>query len=354
MKYAFESTRAQFADGIAKAIAKKYPNAHVKREDIDISISIPDPKFGDLSCSVALRVGSTEHVNPGDVAKGIAEVFEAGMMISKVGVAGGYVNAWLDETQYAKAVLTEVSEMGDEYGSSLIGKGIKVIVESPSVNPTKSWHIGHLKSALLGDIVSRSMSFCGYSVERENYIDDLGLQMAEITWGYMNVNSHADKKFDQWLGEQYVQINKMLEDKSIKDKIAELLKKMEEGGTLESATSRNIAERCVKAQYETARNYNIAHDVLVWEGDVVREKLVDRALEIGKEKGILDVPTGGKYNGCIIVNLGNSKLLEKEVKNAEEDKKVLIRSDGTATYIAKDFAFHLWKLGMMQADFKFK
>ncbi len=354
MKYAFESSRAQFADGIAKAIAKKYPGAHIKNTDIEISISIPDPKFGDLSCSIALRIGSIEHANPGDVAKTIAEAFEAKDMISKVDVVGGYINAWLNEAYYAKEVLGEVSEMGDRYGSSQMGSGIKVIVESPSVNPNKSWHIGHLKSALLGDIVSRSLSFCGYDVERENYIDDLGLQMAEITWGYMNVNSHADKKFDQWLGEQYVQINKMLEDKSIKDKIAELLKKMEEGGTLESATSRDIAERCVKAQYETARNYNISHDVLVWEGDIVRERLVDRALEIGKEKGILEVPTDGKYKGCIIVNLGDSKLLEKEVKNAEEDKKVLIRSNGTATYIAKDFAFHLWKLGMMHADFKFK
>lgn len=354
MEYAFESAKAQFVDGVAKAIDKAYPDVHIKRDDIYISISIPNPKFGDLSCSIALKMGSANKADPNGIAKAIAEAFEVGAMISKIGVVGGYVNAWLDERQYAKAVLAEVSKMGDKYGSSSIGREIKVIVESPSVNPNKSWHIGHLKSALLGDIISKNMSFCGYSVERENYIDDLGLQMAEITWGYMNVNSHADKKFDQWLGEQYVQVNKMLGDQSIKDNIAELLKKMEDANTIESATSRDIAERCVKAQYETAQRYNIVHDVLVWEGDIVRERLVERALEIGKKEGILEIPAEGKYKGCVIVNLSKSRLLEKEVKDAEEDKKVLIRSNGTATYIAKDFAFHLWKLGIVHADFKYK
>ncbi len=355
MEDAFKSAKSQFVESISAAVGKKYADTAIKKDDISNSITVPDSKLGDLSCSIAMRIASSKKMNPNDVAKILVLEIKAAGMITKFDVIGGYINAWFDEKMYSKAVLDNIFKAGEKHGSSSIGNGVKAIVESPSVNPNKSWHIGHLRNALLGDTISRTMSFCGYMVERVNYIDDLGLQMAESVWSYMNVDSKPDKKFDQWLGEQYVHVNKMLaEDASIKTQINDLLTKMEDSSTLESATHRDIAERCVKAQYETAQSYNISHDVLVWEGDIVREEIVEKALEVAKHKGILNLPTEGKYKGCIIVNLSSSKTLEKEVKNAEEDKKVLVRSNGTATYIAKDFAFHLWKLGITNANFKYK
>ncbi len=350
----FKSLKSQFASMVGEAVEVLYKDTGIDGDDIYTSISVPESKHGDLSCSISLRVAAVKKTNPNLVAKAIAEACNPGKGISKVQVAGGYINAWFDEKSFAKSVIDNVIASGNDYGSSVMGKGIRVTVESPSVNPNKSWHVGHLRNALRGDSVSRTMHFCGYKVERENYIDDLGLQMAESVWSYMNTSNKPDKKFDQWLGEQYVEVNRKLEDPKIKSEVETLLKKMEDGGTLEAATARDIAERCVKAQYETAGNYRIWHDVLIWEGDILREKLVESAIEIAKRNSMLSIPVEGKYKGCIIVDLGKSKSLASEIKNAEEDKKVLVRSNGTATYIAKDFAFHLWKLGLINANFKYK
>ncbi len=276
-------------------------------------------------------------------------------LIAKFSETGGYINASINAPEYAKTVLSAVNERKEFYGWNNSGKGKKVIVESPSVNPNKPWHIGHLRNALLGDVISNVLAASSYNVEREDYIDDLGLQVAESLWGIMHLSNESQGKYDQWLGEQYVLVNKkMVEDKNIAEQVNALIHKMEDHNSKEAKAAREISEKCVKAQYDTSSNYCISHDVLIWESDIVREKLLEKALAAADKKGILDKPKDGKYAGCVTINLEKVKELSKDFDNPEEDTKVLVRSNGTATYVAKDFAFHMWKLGLLEDTFKYK
>ncbi|MGC8710681.1 MAG: arginine--tRNA ligase [Candidatus Micrarchaeia archaeon] len=351
------NTNQMLEDEFFKIVSEAAKNAYniaIKKEDFHVSISTPKAEFGDISSSISFRIAKELKQQPHAVAIKILEKSSlSNAMIKELKESAGYINAFIDEKKYAEAVLGNALELGSAYGSSEIGKGKKVIVEYPSVNPNKPWHIGHLKNALLGDAVANIMSFCSYDVEREDYIDDLGLQVAESLWGYINIKDKPDKKFDQWLGEKYVEVNKAMEKQDIKEEINGLLKKMEDPNTLESKTSREFAEKCVAAQYETAFNYRIYHDILIWESNIVAARLLNDALHLIKEKNIIEQPNEGKYSGCLVINLDKAKGILKGFENLEENTKVLVRSNGTATYVAKDLAFHMWKFGIIEGKFKY-
>ncbi|MCL5008661.1 MAG: hypothetical protein M1156_02100, partial [Candidatus Marsarchaeota archaeon] len=129
--------------------------------------------------------------------------------------------------------------------------------------------------------------FCSYTVERIDYIDDLGLQMAEILWGTKNIPwDQKGRKYDQFLGEEYVEINRHLKNPGVEDSIKSLLKRMELHGSLEYAATREIASQCVRAQYETLFAYNIYHDAMIWESDIMHINLLDTAMELLKRRNI--------------------------------------------------------------------
>ncbi len=349
-----EELKLWFATAIESVISIAYPDSGIDSQQVLNSISTPKKEFGDISSSIAIRLSKIAKKSPKDVAAEIVAGIQKSEMIKDLNEAGGYINASFNEPEYSKRVFDAVNSLNDRYGSSDIGKGDKVLVEFPAVNPNKPWHIGHLRNALLGDSISNILEFCSYKVEREDYIDDLGLQIAEIAWGQRKLDFDSkDAKFDQWLGEQYVKINKMMEEGNAKAEISDILKRMEDPGTDEARLSRELSFKCVMAQYATADSYGIYHDVMIWESDIVQARLLERALKIGLDKGALEKPTSGKNAGCVIVNLDKVRSFSKAFENPNEHEKVMVRSDGTATYVAKDFAFHMWKLGIIDAGFKY-
>jgi len=321
-------------------------------DQIMASITMQDGAHGDMSSSIAFRLAHSMRKSPHELAEAIAKAASAIKPISKIEELDGYLNAWLDTEEFSYEVIESVMKHKDGFGFSNAGKGEKIIVEFPSVNPNKSWHVGHLRNALLGDSISNITSALGYNVERIDYIDDLGLQMAEILWGHINMKGTPNKKYDLWLGERYVEINKRITDEHREDEVASILKKMEELGTAESKEARKIAESCVAAQYETAFSYGIYHNLLIWESDIVRAKLLEEAMERVLESGVVKKEVSGKYAGCTVIDL-SAEGLPKELKGMESEAKVLIRSNGTATYLAKDIAFHMWKLGMLEDRFNY-
>jgi arginyl-tRNA synthetase len=338
-----------------------YPSVKLDDKTIRLTISYSKKaELGDISVSIAFRLSKMVHAPPEEIAKRIVEYMKLYKMLSSEIFSGakvekGYINMSISQKEYARWVIESVSERAEIYGASDLGKGRRVIVESPSVNPNKPWHIGHLRNALLGDAVSNIMTACAYNVEREDYIDDLGVQVAESLWGYMNLGNKPDKKMDQWLGEQYVLVNQRMEkEKPIADEIKALNQRMEDPKSKEAAEARKLAQDCVKAQYETNADYGISHDLMVWESDVVAGKLLEKALKIAQEKGVLEKPTTGKYAGCVTLPLEKAKELAKEFENPAEDTKVLVRSNGTSTYVAKDIAFHMWKLGIIEDPFEYE
>ncbi len=346
--------RKWFAEEIGRALAASYPDANIAYEVVRNSISKPKKEYGDLSCSIALRVAKAQKKTPKEVAGALIKRMGRGRLVCEIKEVGGYINAVVDGKEYAKLVFSEIEGAGDRYGSSAVGKHQKALVEYPAVNPNKPWHIGHLRNALLGDCISNILDFSGYSVEREDYIDDLGLQVAQSLWGYMNLSSKPSKKFDEWLGEQYVEVNRMLKEKKLEGEMGALIKKMEHGEGNEAQVAREISEKCVDAQYETAYSYGIYHDVMIWESDIVKAKLLEKALEIAIKSAALKKQDSGKNAGCVVMDLEKVRDFAKDFENPEEKEKVIVRSDGTATYVAKDIAFHMWKLGIIKSEFRYK
>ncbi len=331
-------------------ITLAYPDVVLEDSDLAHSISYSKGTEWDMSSSIALRLAKQAKKEPAEVAENIARHLKTGKLVMGATALNGYINAKLDEKELARTVIGSVVESGERYGASDIGKGRKAFIEYPAVNPNKPWHVGHLRNPLLGDSMARIMALCSYKVERMDYIDDLGLQMAEIFWGSKHLEWHPNgKKYDQFLGERYVEINKHLEEPGVEDEIKGVLKIMEDSekrDSEESRSVRSIAESCVRAQYQTSFDYGIYHDGMVWESDILHEKLLGNALTLLMDKGIAKSVESGKYKGCLVVSKGAPE-------NGDEDSKVLVRSNGAATYLAKDLAFHLWKLGIMRAAFKF-
>ncbi|MFH1785024.1 MAG: arginine--tRNA ligase [Candidatus Micrarchaeota archaeon] len=301
-------------------------------------------KMGDLSSKVAFAVSQKEKNNPTVIASELVKKIKPNKNFSKVEATGPYVNFYLSDHAYSK-ILVEILSKKEDFGKSKKKKD-KVVIEFPSVNPNKPWHIGHLRNALLGDSVARILEFDGYQVEKIDYIDDLGLQVAQSLWGFLNYDSNPSGKFDNWLGHQYVGIAKKFEeDKTIVEGVRTVLKSMEDGKDEIAKKGRELAEKCVAAQYETAFNFGIYHDVLIFESDILHTIFDDGIAYIKKNDAVV-LEKDGKNSGCWVVKL--SEEFEKEFGKMENPDKVLIRSDGTAVYTGKDIIFHLWKFGKLK------
>ncbi len=320
----------------------------------DVLPTIEAGRMGDLSCKIAFVLSKEKKENPAKIAASIVTFLKDTKSMTdnfeKVELAGPYINFYLSDKAYL-SILKDIASKKEKYGSGKKKKG-KIVIEFPSVNPNKPWHIGHLRNALLGDSVARMLEFEGHEVERMDYIDDLGLQVAQSLWGFLNYDSNPKGKFDMWLGQQYVGIAKRFEeDETVIDGVRDTLKKMEEGDNEIAKAGRELAEKCVSAQYQTAFDLGIYHDVLVFESDIMRT-IFDEGLKHITANDAVVREEEGKNKGCMVVKL--SEDFEAEFGKMENPDKVLVRSDGTAVYTGKDIIFHLWKFGKLENGFKYE
>ncbi len=338
--------------------------------------------YGDISSAIALRIAKASNKNPVEVASLIMSKMTVPAYVKLVSKENGFINFHIDRNAFPGLVLPGILEQKQRYVRSCMGSGKKAIVEYPSVNPVHPWHVGQVRSALLGDCMANIMEGCGYTTERIDYIDDLGLQVAEVIWGWMhpgslkgyiddqslrsidlllglahptisNAESGGAKRVDYIIGEIYVAVNKYMKDHPIEDQIKELLKRMEQQGTDEAKLSRKIAGYYVMAEYETAFAYSMYHSALIWESDIIRERMLDKALEKLRSSSIVKVAEDEKYRGCLVIDFNQVKNLPEEFKGLKEDVKVLVRSNGIPNYLAKDIAFHMWKFGVIESPFKY-
>ncbi len=343
---------------ILESIAAALQSLKYKTDDIESTI-ISSQQFGDISCSVAFRLAKSQKKSPKEVAENIATAIKKPDSVSKITVENCFINFHLERKAFAKRTLSYAINLSIGAVVSDAGANSKAIIEYPSANPAHPLHVGQVRSALLGDCLSNVHEACGYKVEREDYIDDRGLQATQALWGTMNkeklgIKPDLSKKFDHALGDAYVAANKYFaEHKETEEDVKKLMELIEEDGTYESKLSREQAEEYVKAERETLFSYKMYHDIMVWESDVIRAKLLSKALEMLDNKGVLEKPTDGKYSGCTIIALSKIKNLPKELQGAREEAKVLLRSNGTPTYLAKDIAFHMWKFGLLDDTFNY-
>jgi arginyl-tRNA synthetase len=295
--------------------------------------------FGDLESRIAFDIAKRDGVSPAQAASGIAAKLGAIRYVEKTEPRGPYVNFFLSPDYYIDAV----KGMAGKTAAKANGK--KAIVEFPGVNPNKPWHIGHLRNALLGNSMANILEFSGYSVERADYIDDLGLQVAQSLWYYTKYPSEPAGKFDLFVGMQYVEAAKALEDKEKEKEIRAVLGKMEKG---KDGNANKFVESVIMAQGQTSFGYGIFHDYMMFESTIVHELLPD-GIRMLEKNGALRKETSGKNAGCWVLPLEGD-----EFKGQLETNKVLIRSDGTTTYTGKDIIFHLWKFGIFEKSIKFR
>lgn len=327
-------------------------------QDIRNSTSFTD-KFTDISSTIPMKISKMLSINKDEAAGNISKKIQPDDTIKDVYPKNGFVNFDLHRDRFSKDVMNHITNNPESFLKSDFGNGKKIIVEYPSVNPAHPLHIGHIRSALLGDVISNIMEECGYSVEREDYIDDLGLQAAEALWGTMNMDTiglsfNPSKKYDHMLGDIYVAVNKkMKEDPTITDGIKDVSKLMEQDGTYESKLLKDMVEKFIKSEYETLFKMGVFHTLLVWESDILNAKLLEKALKILEDNKITEFPKDGSYANCVVVDINKLNDLPKEFAGLKENTKVLVRSNGTSNYISKDIAFHMWKFGLLEDAFKY-
>ncbi len=326
---------------LAKCIADA---AGVPLEEAGRSIELPKGDFGDVASSICFSLAKKQRKNPAELAREVAGRLQLPNWAEYAKAEGPYVN-FLLSCSFFSELLAEVAAKKSEFGKGKKKKGA-TIVEFPSVNPNKPWHIGHLRNALLGDSIARILEFSGEKVERTDYIDDLGLQVAQSFWSYLHSGTKPAGKLDLWLGEQYVEASRKFEsDEAVQQEVRALLRKMEEGKEKEARGCRKLVEQCVAAQYETAFKFSIYHDLLIFESDIVRT-IFQEGLALLKHSKAIVHENEGKNKGCWV-----AKMTSPEFAAMESPDKILIRSDGTATYTGKDVIFQLWKFGILKNDF---
>jgi arginyl-tRNA synthetase len=338
----------------------------------------PKRELGDLATPVAFELARRLRKAPRAIAQELAAALGPIDGIARVDAApNGYLNVYLDRVSFVERV-RRAGPIGPAAAPGPEGPGLrpdrptKAIVEHTAINPNKAAHIGHLRNSALGDTLVRVQRFRGVPVEVQNYIDDTGVQVADVVVGFREIERKtldeviriADStRFDYYCWDLYARVTHWYdEDKERLKTRAAALHDIEHGGTDTSKMANFIAERIVRCHLVTMARLNVDYDLLTWEGHILRLQFWARAFEILKEKGAVYLQTDGKLAGCWVMKIeeegtGDSGLgigdSEEVVEDAEREK-VIVRSNGTVTYVGKDIAYQFWKLGLLGRDFHYR
>jgi len=316
------------------------------------------PEYGDWSTPVALAAARVLRRNPQQIAADLRDRLAAAP-IDAVRAwtvsAPGYVNAHLSDAVWAPAVIDNALQLAASIALPMpAGHSVspgKTLVEHTATNPNKAAHIGHLRNACIGDTVARVLRRTGHQVEVDNYIDDTGVQVADVTVGIrdLGMQPDPDEPFDQFCSRVYVEVSRRYEtEPALLQRRQAVLHDLEHGGGEVAEFVKDLARRIVDAHLATMRRFDIEYDLLTWESDIIGLGFLERALELLRAAGAIVHAESGKHAGCWVMppeGLG--------ADTDDDETKVLVKSDGIATYTAKDIAYQLWKFGLLGLDFHY-
>jgi arginyl-tRNA synthetase len=354
-------------DDAAKAISKILGTS-------EVAFNVPPRReFGDFSTAVCLAQAKAQKRAPMLIAEDVKSELEKARLpfIKEITVTPpGYLNFKIDHPRYVKSVMDRVTKEGAGFGRSNVGRGRKVLIEHTNVNPNKAMHIGHLRNAIIGDSVARVMKKLGYNVETCNYIDDTGVQVADVVVAMLYVGEpvydgksddltaiwakyDAGRPFDYWCWDVYSRVARAYKaDDALKAKRAEVLHALEAQDNPIAKFAKEVATRIVRAHLATVGRLNIYYDLLNWESDIFLRGFWKTAFEDLKAAGAIVHETNGPNAGCWVVRFGRG-VFETDTGLKSEDK-VLVRSNGTVTYTGKDIAYQMWKFGVLGDDFLYE
>jgi arginyl-tRNA synthetase len=350
----------RLADRLRSLLVEKYG---LKVDNIPLEIP-PDLELGELASPIAFELARKLRKAPKVIAQEIVAALAPLDGFSSFEVAGaGYINARLDRSSAAHAISSAKSD--------LPATGIHAMVEHTSINPNKAAHIGHLRNAILGDTFVRLLRAAGQTVTVQNYIDNTGVQVADVVVGLLHYAGlslaqlrqlleelkRKDKRIDFYCWDIYASTSQWYEQGSEEEKAArkklryETLHEIERGSNQTAEAAELISTAVMRRHLETMLRLGIEYDFLPRESEILHLKFWEAAFTQLKQTGVLYFEKEGKNKGCWVMKRPGSEVTEGVL---DEDTKVIVRSDGTVTYVGKDIAYHLWKFGLLGKDFGYK
>ncbi|HKE04875.1 MAG TPA: arginine--tRNA ligase [Blastocatellia bacterium] len=357
-----------------RLIALAHNNFNLSLDDI-VSEIPPKTELGDLAFPIAfdlakrIKAATGEKKNPRELATKLAEGLTAMPGVARVEVAGaGYLNVFLDRARMFAQLVNE-----DRQSAPQNQQSGKLIVEHTSINPNKAAHIGHVRNAVLGDTTARILRATGENVEVHNYIDNTGVQVADVVVGFLHLEKKSldeikalaerpvakrEESFDYYCWDLYSRVGAWYEeDKSRQEIGARTLHEIEEGGGATAEAAEYISSKIVDRHLDTMARLDISYDLLAREKEILHLHFWTRAFEKLKASGAIVYETEGRSKGCWVMKAeerqGDGETRGQEEGDYDPDK-IIVRSNGTVTYTGKDIAYHLWKLGKLGLDFHYK
>ena len=333
----------------------------------------PELKFGELATPIAFELARTLRKAPKIIAQEIVAGLAGLEGFAGFEVAGsGYINARLDRA-------AGVQQIAAGEGMDRPLSGLHSLVEHTSINPNKAAHVGHLRNAILGDTFVRLLRAAGQKVDVQNYIDNTGVQVADVVVGFQHLEGKSLAELrdivaecersaegpggrtagaiDYYCWDLYARTSQWYtsgteEENAARKKLRyATLHELERGGNETAEVAELISTAVLRRHLETMLRLDIEYDFLPRESEILHLKFWEAAFEQLKQTGVLYFETEGKNKGCWVMTRPGADVTEGETN---EDAKVIVRSNGTVTYVGKDIAYHLWKFGLLGKDFGYK
>ncbi|MGA8273988.1 MAG: arginine--tRNA ligase, partial [Candidatus Sulfotelmatobacter sp.] len=330
----------RLAQRVAEFLRDRYPDAILPKVVLE---QPPKVELGDFAIPVfpfakplrtaPLRIAEAIRAEIGSI-EGIAEMQVA---------PPGYLNVKIDRAWMAAALAT------DKKPAAHIPSG-KILVEHTSINPNKAAHIGHLRNAILGDTFVRLLRYAGREVDVQNYIDNTGVQVADVVVGFIHIEKKSraeietlasQPRFDYYCWDLYARVSQWYEqDKQNAQARRETLHEIENATSETAAIAELISTAVLRRHLETMDRLDVEYDFLPRESEILHLHFWDAAFTKLKEAGVLTYENGGKNKGCWVMRRAGKGSTtggtEESQEISEEDQKVIVRSNGTVGYVGKD------------------
>jgi len=298
-----------------------------------IILTPPDPKYGDASVFISNSAG-------------VVGKIKTDKWIDRVDIAGKYLNFFVNKNKLIKETLHQIIEKQEHFGE-MKKKEEVVVIEFPGLNPNKAGHIGNARNACLGDSISNILKKAGQNTIQIDYINDMGMPTAAVFWAVKNLKNLPAaegllERADFWQGSIYTKIKQLMEqDEKINAQVHKMAEMLEQKSNLKyNKEQKTLVNKCIKAQYQTWQRLGIKQPKFkIYESDIVFSGLLTKGIEILKKQGKIY-----EKDGCWVANLSQFE----EFKGMKNPDKILVKSDGTATYTGKDIILQMWKFGLVE------
>jgi arginyl-tRNA synthetase len=350
----FQEIEAQLSAAVEEQLTSKFAKT--------VKVSLEQPKqssFGELAVPVAFQLARELKRPPKQIAEELASGLRRVPGVASLEIAGnGYINVRLDRGEYVWSLV-----QGGEFGRPGEEQAKKIVVEHTNINPNKAAHIGHLRNAVLGDTFVRMLRKRGRTVEVQNYIDNTGVQVADVVVGFHYLEKKTphevqaliddpNTRFDYICWDLYARISAYYkDDPAALEWRGDTLHAIEKGDGPLAELGHMVADAIVTTHLRTMYRLGVEYDVLPRESEILHLRFWATAFELLKKRNAIHFEEQGKNKGCWVMPSSAFRAPDEE---AEDDSKVIVRSNGTVTYVGKDIAYQLWKFGLLGKDFYYR